>query len=523
MMTAVVVPITAILGVVAALVMLARCASVEQWGIFEVRLEGPAEGNPFTDVQFAATFTQGGHTVQARGFYDGEGVYKVRFMPDRLGQWSYRTQSNSPQLDGRSGAFDCGLPSAGSHGPVRVAETFHFAYADGTAFRPLGTTCYIWTQVPRARQAQTLATLRSAPFNKVRMCVLPKRGYVPFAGSAAPYPFEGAPRAWDFTRPVPAWFANFERCVAELGELGIEADVILYHPYDEGALGIDRMGGSDDERYIRYLVARLAPYRNVWWSLANEYDFIETKTESDWDRLFQILQAEDPYGHLRSIHNGRVLYNYTLPWVTHASLQIGSAVADFGGADLLREAYRKPVIYDEVKYEGAIRKRWGNLTAEELVCRFWHGTIAGTYVTHGEVVGSSRTTPAWTGSGGELRGHSPPRLAFLRQVIESAPGPIEPIDKWQDLRTAGVAGRYYLVYFGREAPREWAFELPPEGLAEGRTFRAEVVDTWNMTVEPVEGLFVLEAADEYRFADASGRVIPLPGRPYIAVRITAAE
>ncbi len=445
-------------------------------------------------------------------------------MPPTPGVWTYRTRSNRSELDGQRGHFECAPASAGNHGPVGVAETYHFAYADGTPYRPVGTTCYCWAHGPEDQQAQTLTTLRDSPFNKVRTCVLPKKGYRPADDDPSAYPFEGGPHNWDFARPVPGYFRNLERRIGDLRDLGIEADMILYHPYDFDALGLEKeMDAAADEFYVSYVVARLAAFRNVWWSLANEYDFITVKTEADWDRLLQLVQAEDPYGHLRSIHNAREVYPYWQSWVTHASLQIGSAVADFGRADLLREAYRKPVIYDEVKYEGAIRKRWGNLTAEELVCRFWHGTIAGTYVTHGEVVGSSRTTPAWTGSGGELRGQSPPRLAFLRQVIEGAPGPIEPIDKWQDLRTAGVAGRYYLVYFGHEAPREWAFELPPKGLAEGRRFRAEVLDTWNMTVEPVEGLFVLRALDEYRFADATGRVVRLPGRPYITLRITSAE
>ena len=31
-------------------------------------------------------------------------------------------------------------------------------------------------------------------------------------------------------------------------------------------------------------------YRNVWWSLANEYDLMRTKTMADWDRFFRIVQ-----------------------------------------------------------------------------------------------------------------------------------------------------------------------------------------------------------------------------------------
>jgi hypothetical protein len=47
-------------------------------------------------------------------------------------------------------------------------------------------------------------------------------------------------------------------------------------------------------------------------------------------------------------------------------------------------------------------------------------------------------------------------------------------------------------------------------LPEGR-FRAEVLDTWNMTVTPVPGEF------------SGPSEIPLPGRPYTAVRVVAVE
>ena len=68
--------------------------------------------------------------------------------------------------------------------------------------------------------------------------------------------------------------------------------------------------------HLRYIVASLSAYRNVWWSMANEFDHLKTKTMSDWDRYFQIVQKSDPYDHLRSVHNGYVLYDYTKPWVS---------------------------------------------------------------------------------------------------------------------------------------------------------------------------------------------------------------
>ena len=81
------------------------------------------------------------------------------------------------------------------------------------------------------------------------------------------------------------------------------------------------MPAEVNDRYLRYIVARLAAYRNVWWSLANEYDLVKTKTLADWDRFFRIVQESDPYQHLRSIHHGTVMYDHSKPWVTHVSLQ----------------------------------------------------------------------------------------------------------------------------------------------------------------------------------------------------------
>ncbi len=487
--------------------------AVEQWSVFEVSLPGPTNGNPFLDVQFAATFSN----TTVAGFYDGGGVYRVRFMPGRPGHWTYRTRSNVAELDGKTGEFTVTPPSAGNHGPVRVTNTYHFAYADGTPYRPIGTTAYNWWHMADWIEKHTLDNLGASPFNKLRACVFPKHE----AGKTnelALYPFEGTPpKTWDYTRFNPAFFQHIEKCVGRLRDIGVEADVILFDPYDKGRWGFDRMPAEVDDRYVRYLVSRLAAYRNVWWSLANEYDFNRNKTEADWDRLFHVVEASDPYGHLRSIHNGFYIYNHTQPWVTHVSIQNGSAVEDAGRAVLYRDVYRKPIVYDEIKYEGNIARRWGQLSAEEMVFRFWNATIAGTYATHGETY-SNPEGISWTGEGGWLRGQSPPRLAFLAKVLAEGPY-LEPIDKWQNAYMAGQPGEYYLRYFGKETPTAWPFELYKDRIKDGMRFKVDVLDTWNMTVTPVEGEFVTKKKDSYHFVDANGRAVPLPGKPYIAVRI----
>ena len=491
--------------------------SAEQWGIYELALTGPRDGNPFVDVEVGATFSKDQQAIKVNGFYDGDGIYRIRFMPETTGIWSYRTTSNRPELADKSGDLTVTPPSLGNHGPVRVAHTYHFAHTDGTPFRPIGTTCYGWAQRPEQLQEQTLKSLSASPFNKVRMLLMPQNQEPEIPAPQSP--FAGtAPKQWDFTRYNPAFFHHLEKRIGQLRDHGIECDLILFHPYGR-MWGMDDMDDANDDRYLRYVVSRLASYRNVWWSLANEYDFLRWKEPGDWDRFFQIVQQSDPYGHLRSIHNGYEIYNATLPWVTHASIQCGAAVEEPGRAEILRSAFRKPVVYDEVKYEGNIDKRWGQLDGRDLIHRIWSGTVVGTYVSHGEAL--KDTNGSWLSKGGTFRGESPERIAFLKTILKDAPaGGIDPVDKWQQpAGMGGQPGHYYLLYFGREAPKTWPFELYKSGLRDGMQFQVEIIDTWDMTVTAVQGCFVTKRKNAYHFADELHRAVELPGKPGIVLRI----
>ena len=89
-----------------------------------------------------------------------------------------------------------------------------------------------WTHQPPAMQDETLQTLAGARFNKMRMGVFPKH-YI-FNENEPLYPiFELGPDGKsDFDRPNVAAFRHFETQIGALRELGIEADIILFHPYD---------------------------------------------------------------------------------------------------------------------------------------------------------------------------------------------------------------------------------------------------------------------------------------------------
>jgi len=466
--------------------------TAEQWDIYELTLRGPTKGNPFLDVKLSAQFTCGAATLTVPGFYDGNGVYRIRFSPPKQGQWSYKTSSNISELNAQSGSMNAVAPTGANHGPVLVHNTFHFAYADGTPYFELGTTCYAWTHQTEELQQQTLKTLAGAPFNKLRMCIFPK-SYTYNANDPPNYPFvRGADGKFDFTRFDPANWQHFERRVEDLQKLGIEADLILFHPYDRW--GFSEMEPAADDRYLRYAIARLGAYRNVWWSLANEYDFMipplrkgqrGNKRVEDFDRFFSILQKEDAFSRQRSIHYAAKIYDNTKPWVTHVSIQNRDLTQIIGW----REKFQKPIVIDECRYEGNIPNSWGNLTAEQMVHQFWVGTICGGYVGHGETLKDPNDV-LWWSKGGVLHGDSPPRLAFLRKTMEALPfWEMTPSRLPPNVFVLSKPGTVYLVYALKDGPVKL-------DLAGDHDYTVEALDTWNMKTELLNSV----KAGEFNFA-----------------------
>jgi hypothetical protein len=214
---------------------------------------------------------------------------------------------------------------------------------------------------------------------------------------------------------------------------------------------------------------------------------------ADWDRFFRVVQESDPYQHLRSIHNWRDFYDHSKPWVTHQSIQR----PDLAQVSLWRNQVKKPVVVDECCYEGDIPMGWGNISAREMVHRFWQGTAHGGYVGHGETYLHPEAI-LWWAKGGVLHGESAPRLAFLRQLLEAGPAAgLDPISGVVNaLPCAGKIHDFYLIYTGVSQPALLELSLP-----EGESYRAEFIDTWEMSVTPG--------------ALYSGRVdIPMPGKAY---------
>ncbi|MCR8631249.1 DUF5605 domain-containing protein [Paenibacillus radicis (ex Xue et al. 2023)] len=449
---------------------------VERWGIYELMLnadESCAE-NFFSDIRLSAQFEHQLHTAEAEGFYDGNGQYCIRYMPRQEGVWKYRTSSNHSKLDGLIGEFTCTEASSDNHGPIEVKDHTHFQYADGTPYTPIGTNCYNWHQQSEQVQELTLRSLGKSPFNKVRMNVSPTADLL-----------------------NRTYFSHLEERIQELAVLGIQAELMLFQSEDGGMGGINRLSPEEEERYLRYVIARLGAYRNIWWSFVNEPDDNRHNgSKKDWNRLARIIKEYDYGSHLLTILSPHRGYDFGAPWITHVSIKH----TDVRVASDYTKQYAKPVIIEECGCEGNLDTRLGSLTPEELVCRIWEGHLRGGHVTHGETyLGDDELL--WQLHGGELRGQSVQRIEFMQGILEDAPHHMTYSSDRLDAATLEVRGEYYLQYFGphRFAFREFAL---PEG-----KYQADVIDTWNMTIAPLTQLL------EGRFR------INLPGKLYHALRI----
>lgn len=481
---------------------------MKQYEMFELAYTASEPRGSQVTIDLEAVFTHESETVSVKGFYAGDNTYKIRFLPMCAGEYSY-TISGIVSDTGTLRA-----DSAGHHGPVH-AEGCHFRHADGARYSPFGTTVYALAHQEPQVTENTFKSLKNAPFNKVRLCLFPKH-YNYNHNDPKLYPFEmGENGEWDVNRPCFPFWDSFEQKLQRLDTLGIQADLILFHSYDRW--GFSHLGMEKNLIYLDYLTRRFSAFPHIWWSLANEYDLMFDLTERDWERIEGFVAENDPYHHLLSNHNCFAFWDAARPAITHASLQTRqlTRVAEW------REKYNKPVIVDECCYEGDLPEFWGCISGLEMVRRFWRIVVTGGYCTHGDTFLDPGRDIVWWAKGGQLKGRSAPRIAFLREIVESLPGPIDPRNCFTaelykkamspnlDKALEGTHPNYasFVRSFARMAPQEAAFFLANEfsfmgrcgddaflifydgrccardtlDLPENKTYSVELIDVWNMT------------------------------------------
>ncbi|MCM1136223.1 MAG: DUF4038 domain-containing protein [Clostridium sp.] len=482
---------------------------MEQYRMCELSFQGKVLQDAWAQIPMQAALECGDIRLTVPGFYAGNGVYKVRFLPEKPGRWNYKISGCIEE----EGAVEI-APAGESHG-IMKAHKCHFEYQDGTYFYPFGTTVYALMHQEDSLVEETMKSLKNGPFNKVRFCVFPK--HYDFNHNEPPcYAFEKKEDGgWNVNRPCPEFWDRLDKIILGLDKMKIQADLILFHPYDRW--GFSSLPQEDNLIYLDYLLRRLSAMPNVWWSLANEYDLCAAKTLEQWEEIESFVAERDAFHHLLSNHNCFAFWDFSRPAVTHVSVQTKmlTRVSEW------RKKYQKPVVVDECCYEGNIQHYWGSISGKEMTNRFWRVVTSGGYCTHGETYLEDGNDILWWSRGGSLKGESPKRIAFLRKIVEELPGPIEPVDmliakvvgageaEWEEvqkeipepamvfakaMRRMGQDGPWfmgseyeyqghcgedaYLTFYDLRTCAKSVLDLPKE-----HAYRVELIDTWEMTRE----------------------------------------
>ncbi|MDO8543290.1 MAG: DUF4038 domain-containing protein [Opitutaceae bacterium] len=286
---------------------------IPRWEVHEFVARGRHPGsNPFGEALFVGEFTApSGKTFVTDGFHDGDDAWRLRFAPDEEGDWSYVLRGGAVQVRQR-GRFRC--TRAHGHGFIRVhpENPYAFAHADGTAFFPMGDTCYGLlddSPITPELRAEYLRTRRGQRFNFIRMQV--GHSYDRAAADSTYWAWGGTAQEPDFDRLNPVFFRRMDELVRQMRAAGMNIELILLNLYRPPFRDTRQWTPARERLWLRYLLARYAAFDHIFlWTIANEYELhpdakyrLDHPDDVDWAKATaRFVKSHDPYRHLVTIH-----------------------------------------------------------------------------------------------------------------------------------------------------------------------------------------------------------------------------
>ena len=264
---------------------------IPKWGRFEQSLRSTVlYSNALQDASITVVFTSPlGETNQADGFWDGGRTWRVRFSPDQVGRWKFKTACSdidNTGLHNQTGEFLCtaatGLTRFHKHGQVRVArDRRHLEHMDGTPFFWLADTVWNAARVAEPKDWQLYAGARAAQrFTVAQWAVAPGED----ANKQSAY--SGFPERIAIN---PDFFKRLDARLEILSQAGILSAIVPLLELQSPKSPVTALPDNQAELLVRYVVARWGA-DPVAWLLAFEGDSAG-KNAARWKRLGQAVFA----------------------------------------------------------------------------------------------------------------------------------------------------------------------------------------------------------------------------------------
>jgi len=461
--------------------------TVQQWEVFETSITSTKDyENPFIDVQVDALFEKDGQRWKIPAFWDGGNVWKVRFSPPEIGEYTFQFISNdnsNKSLKGEKKTLTVtayrGENKLYKHGMIGISENGrHFEHADGTAFFWLADT---WWKNLSKRMTwegfQELAQDRKA------------KGFSVVQIVAGPYPDEGPfEPMWEneggfmyknqeFTVLNPEYWKYADRRIKYLIDTEISPAIV-------GAWGradcdaMKHVGVDGLKLHWRFLIARYGAYP-VFWILAGELHNESKWGEGAWGEVGRYVREIDPYQRPITIHSGSGrrgeegddnIITYDMVGGSHdPEVAISSAVNN------LISTYHKeppmPVIMGEGLYEGHMQNGFRYVQRH----MFWQYMLSGaaghTYgaagIWHASVEGDpgiatsafgGRKVYDWTTWREGMNYEGATQIGKGKKLLEEYPWhKFEPHPEWAEEGSfsAGIPGEVRFVYQPKRNIYNW--------------------------------------------------------------------
>ncbi len=305
--------------------------------------------DPFDDVTLNVVLHRpDGRELSWWGFYDGGTTWRFRHSPDQVGVWTYKAQFSDGQ-PASEGSFEClrAEPPAGvavyRHNQVWFGDSpDHWALIRGLH---VGDRFFA-ANWPADKRREFLDWVAK---NKYNLLSIGSH----FLNRDAP----GRGQGWDTPKLWPLDAAEFRKTEAILDDLTERRIRVFPFAGFFGQKSNYPRAAADQERYIRYTLARLSAYRNVLWNVAGPEPNLGKSwmASGDVERLGRLIKQLDPGGHPVSVHNrtGDDPYRNS-DWTTYGVLQGPKTLDRAALSRGLLESHHaaKPLLAQETLWSG---------------------------------------------------------------------------------------------------------------------------------------------------------------------------
>ncbi len=251
----------------------------------------PVASNPFTQVTVSGMFTDPHNDItQVNGFCDAANgsLYKVRFTPSAVGQYTYQITYQDPE-GSRTFAGTFSVTSSGRTGFITVNPDYptRFMFTTGENLFICSQSAMLIGDMPENIYKGYIDKMPARKTNCIRFGI---EGYSHTTDlDANVWPWGGTREDPDHTRFNIAQWRKLEDIVAYAGSKDIYSEVIIF--CRKGPI----LDWPDTRLYLDYILARLSAYKSIiLWQTFNEFE-----EEYEYQKqMGQYLQNNDPHDHL---------------------------------------------------------------------------------------------------------------------------------------------------------------------------------------------------------------------------------